>query len=66
MLIIGYNQTVMTKVLLSKNPLSVRSCSESVVGELIPDMQRYEARKGSPKHYPEGEIKVTDDVSDYP
>jgi hypothetical protein len=48
-------------------------CSSISVPELflnctrsVPDMHRYEARKGNPKPCPKGEIKVTDDVSDYP
>ena len=32
----------------------------------VPDMHRYETRKGSHKPCPKEEIKVTDDVSDYP
>ena len=33
--IIGYNQTVIPQVIVSQNPLSGRSSSESVVGEAI-------------------------------
>jgi hypothetical protein len=51
----------------------VAGCSSISVPELflnctrsVPDMHRYEARKGNPKPCPKGEIKVTDDVSDYP
>jgi hypothetical protein len=32
----------------------------------VPDMHRYEARKGDSLACPKGKIKVTDDVSDYP
>jgi hypothetical protein len=48
-------------------------CSSISVPKLFPnctrtvsDMQRYEARKGSPIPCPKGEIKVTDDVSNNP
>jgi hypothetical protein len=40
---------------------------EHICTRIVPELfSQYEARKGDPEPCPEGEIKVTDDVSDYP
>jgi hypothetical protein len=46
-----------------KSPYNSLRSLQAVLVYLYP---RYEARKGSPKPCPNGEIKVTDDVVDYP